>query len=165
MQLIHGKIWYWNPVLYGGQLGSSNFSVWRFAFVLYRQHEISGLKQMEGFHWSASSSCFCRSAMLIGKEFHVKLTWKQKLRWFLLEERSKLAKLVQNLICPQEVHGGKRGLNLRYFVILEVHRIDFIILILVLLIYLWERKKLVPLFYPRFLDAYILAILTIITKK
>ena len=74
--------------------------------------------------------------MLIGKEFHVKLTWKQKLCLFLLEERSKLAKSVQNLICPREVHGGKRGLNLRYFVILEVHRIDFIILILVLLIYL-----------------------------
>ena len=35
---------------------------------------------------------------------------------------------------------------------------------MILLIYLWERKKLVRLFYSHFLDAYVLPILTIFTK-
>ena len=48
-----------------------------------------------------------------------------------------------------------------FFVIIEVHGIDFNSLVLILLIYLWERKKLVHLFYPHFLDAYVLPILTI----
>ena len=49
-----------------------------------------------------------------------------------------------------------------FFVILEMHRIDFNSLVLILLIYLWEKKKLVCLFYPHFLDAYVLPILTIL---
>ena len=36
-RLMHGKICYWNPVLYGGQRGSDNFLVWRFVFVSSRQ--------------------------------------------------------------------------------------------------------------------------------
>ena len=52
-----------------------------------------------------------------------------------------------------------------FFVILEVHGIVFSSLVLILLIYLWERKKLVRLFYPHFLGAYVLPILTIIPKK
>ena len=49
-----------------------------------------------------------------------------------------------------------------FFVIIEVHGIDCNSLVLILLIYLWERKKLVHLFYPHFLDVYLLSILTIL---
>ena len=49
-----------------------------------------------------------------------------------------------------------------FFIILEVHGIDFNSSVLILLIYLWERKKLVRLFYPHFLDVYVLSILTIL---
>ena len=43
--------------------------------------------------------------------------------------------------------------------------IDFNSLVLVLLTHLWEKKKLVHLFYPCLLDAYILPILTILNFR
>ena len=48
-----------------------------------------------------------------------------------------------------------------FFVILKVQRIDFNSLVLILYIYLLEKRKLMCLFHPHFLDVYILPILTI----
>ena len=48
-----------------------------------------------------------------------------------------------------------------FFVILKVERIDFNSLVLILYIYLLQKRKLMCLFHPHCLDVYILPILTI----
>ena len=123
-----------------------------------------GKNKGRGFGWSSFTSCFCHSVMLFDIKFCVRLTWKQTLYWLLLEERSQYTKLdmPQRRKCWKEGPKSKASwdIQVRSFVILKVRRITFNRLVLMLPIYISERRKLELLLYPCFLDAYVLPILT-----
>ena len=88
-----------------------------------------------GFHWSPSTSCFCHSVMLIGKAFHFKLTWKQMFTLILARRRKKVIKVNTKLHMLQRCKYWKKkpkskapwDIQVCFFVILKVERIDFLI--------------------------------------
>ena len=105
-----------------------------------------------GFHWSFSTSCFCYLAMLIGKEFCVKLTWKHVML-ILAGRKKKVIKVNRKLHmlprrkCWKEKPKSKAPWDNQvwFFVILKMQRI-----VLILYIYLLDRRKSMRLFYPHF---------------
>ena len=109
-----------------------------------------------GFHWSPSTSCFCHSVMLIGKAFHFKLTWKQMFTLILARRRKKVIKVNTKLHMLRRCKYWKKkpkskapwDIQVCFFVILKVERIDFNSLVLILYIYLLEKRKLMCLFHP-----------------
>ena len=102
--------------------------------------------------------------MLSGKEFRIELI-ETDVTLVLARRKKKVNRKLNMLLkCTMWKERPKSkalgDIQVCFFVILKKQEIDFNSLVLILSIYLLERRNLVRLFYPHFLDVYVSSILT-----